>query len=168
MLMTQRLDHLPSARLVAPQLPRSDGPTSLDDHGRGVHPSAADYLAQQVLCRFAASGNQTLIVEDDLARRGDPGLQEAAFVGDRVLRWRELGVEAKQAVRLLRSGASGYPLIAYVCRGASADVGLEAGTLLDSKKQAALVDSTVAILVTVYDAEAYLLLMSHDWEALLS
>lgn len=164
--MTRRLAEFASARLLIPPVPGAAPVTSLDDHGRGTRSSDADQIAQRLLGSFAAAGVRTLVVEDDLARRGDPGVGlDVAFIGDRVVRWADLGVGANAAVQLLRAGASGYPLNAFACWRPSAELGLKAGVILGESQQAALVDSTSAVITSVYDAETYLVLMSRDLEA---
>lgn len=168
-LMTRRLDKLGSAVLLSPSVQGAAPVTSLDDLGRGIRSSDADQIAQRLLESFAAAGVRTLVVEDDLARRGDPGVGlDVAFVGDRVVRWADLGVGADVAVQLLRAGASGYPLNAFACWPPSAELGLEAGVPLGERQQAALVESTCAVITAVYDAETYLVLMSRDLEAVAS
>jgi hypothetical protein len=140
--------------------------TSLDDHGRGIRSSEADQIAKRVLECFAQVGVRTLVVEDDLARRGDRAIgADVAFVGDRVIRWADLEVGSVAAVRLLGTGASGYPLNAYTCWLAPIELGLEYGETLDVSQQAFLVDSICAVITSVYDAEAYLMLMSDDLKA---
>jgi hypothetical protein len=164
-MMTRRLAGLKSARLLAPQMPGVASMASLDDHGRGIRSIDADQIAERVFESFTEVGVRTLVVEDDLARWGDRGLgANVAFVGDRVIRWIDLEVGAVAAARLLRSGSSGYPLNAFASWLAPVELGLEAGKTLDESQQAALVDSTCAVITSVYDAESYLLLMSHDLE----
>jgi hypothetical protein len=164
-MMTLRLDRMETARLLAPEVPGAGSVAPLDDYARGIRSSDSDQVAKRVLESFAEVGVRTLVVEDDLARRGDPGLgADVAFLSDRVIRWADLAVGAVAAVRLLRTGSSGYPLNAFACWGAPVELGLEAGKTLDESRQASLVDSTCAVITSIYDAEAYLLLMSHDLE----
>lgn len=165
-LMTRRLGKLGSAVLLSPSAPGAAPITSLDDLGRGIRPSDADQIARRLLQSFGAAGVKTLVVEDDLARRGDPGVGlDVAFVGDRVVRWADLGAGAEAAAVLLRAGASGYPLNAFACWPPPAELGLKVGAPLTESQQAALVESTCAVITSVYDAETYLVLMSHDLEA---
>ena len=164
--MTRRLVEFASARLLIPLVPGAAPVTSLDDHGRGNRSSDADQIARRLFESFAAAGVRTLVVEDDLARRGDPGVGlDVAFVGDRVVRWANIGVGVDAAVQLLRAGASGYPLNAFACWPPSTELGLKAGVILGESRQTALVDSTSAVITSVYDAETYLVLMSRDLEA---
>lgn len=161
-MMTRQLARLEVARVLVPEA--SVGPvTSLDDRGRGLRSSDADQVAGRVLESFREVGVATLVVEDDLARCGDASLgANSAFVAGSVIRWAELEVGVFAAVRLLRTGASGYPLNAFACWHAPMEVGLDAGETLDDSQQASLIDSTCAVITSVYDAEAYLVLMSRD------
>ena len=165
-LLTRGLGRFSSAVLLSPSATGAPPVTSLDHHGRGIRSSDADQIAERLLESFAAAGVLTLVVEDDMQRRGDPAVGlDAAFVGDRVVRWADLGVGAASAVHHLR--ASAYPLNAFACWASSAELGLEAGVSLGESQQAALVGSTCAVMTAVYDAETYLVLMSRDLEATL-
>lgn len=163
-LMVQRLGKLQAAWLLAPARSSEPG-TVLDDHGRGIRTTDADLIAERLFAAFVEAGATTLVVEDDLARRGDPALgSDVVFIDDHVVRWADLRAGAAAAVRLLRTGASGYPLNAFVCYPAAVELGLETGKTLDASRQAALVDSACAVIVSVYDAETYIVLMSSDLE----
>jgi hypothetical protein len=165
-LMTRQLGRFSSAVLLSPSATGAPPVTSLDHHGRGIRSSDADQIAERLLESFAAAGVLTLVVEDDMQRRGDPAVGlEVAFVGDRVVRWADLRVGAASAGHLLR--ASAYPLNAFACWASSAELGLKAGVSLSESQQAALVGSTCAVMTAVYDAETHLVLMSRDLEATL-
>jgi hypothetical protein len=162
MSMTWQLNSLTSAWLVAP-----DGstlaPLLLDNQGRGIKTRDADLAAARFLACLSHHGDQILLVEDDLARRGDPRLDdEVAFVEDRVVRWSEIEADTSHAVALLRSGSSGYPLNAFVCHASARQLGLGPGGQIDDACQASIVESVDAVLVSVYDAEAYVALANAD------
>lgn len=160
MLVTTRLPDLPVGIVIGPP---STGQQALDDLGRGMRSVDADAIVQQAVESMARAGAGTLVVEDDLARRGDSGLPvDVAFVGDRVLRWAALNDEPAVAARLLRTGSSGYPLNAFVCRPDPADLPLVAGTALNELDIAVLAEATCAVITAVYDAESFVILAAAD------
>lgn len=97
----------------------------------------------------------TILVEDDLARLGDPSVDRSAFSyvteGDRVLRWARLGGDGDY--RILDEGSSRMPLIAWLCRGATEDFGLRRGDALSGDSAAALLDRVVAVAADAHDGE---------------
>jgi hypothetical protein len=165
MLMSRRLQMLTSARLL---VHHAGGAVVLNDHGRSISSADTDAMAHQLFARVGAEAVKTLIVEDDLARRGDSSVEaDVVFVEDRVLRWTGLG-DAASAGALLRRGSSGYPLNAFVSREPADVLGLVPGHTLTKDEQARVVDTTELVLVSVYDAEAYLVLMTPVLEALVT
>lgn len=159
-LIGARLSTLSTALLlVEPSRLQGPGPI-FDDSGRGVPTAEADELVKRLLATAARRAKLTLVVEDDLARQGDPRLGQVAFVGARVLRWEAVDDQATSAVTLLRRGASGYPLNAYVCQGTAADLGLSADLQLSPMQQERLADSVLGVLVSVWDAEAFIAVIS--------
>lgn len=151
------------ARLLVPNS-WTDAHLGLDDYARGIKPGDADSVAQGVLGRLGHGRVSTLMVEDDLARRGDPlAVGKVAFVGDRVLRWASLA-DPQAAVSLLRSGSSGYPLNSYASKAAHEELGLNPGHSLTAAEEALVVDTTAFVVVSVYDAEAFLFLGGPDIE----
>jgi hypothetical protein len=145
--------------LVEPSRARGLEPI-LDDNGRGIPALEADEIAERLLARAAHRTAVTLIVEDDLARRGDPNVGRATFVADRVLRWEEVDNKARRAVSLLRRGASGYPLNAYLCQGSATDLGLTADEDLSPVRQQCLAEAVLGVIVSVWDAEALVAVVS--------
>jgi hypothetical protein len=94
-----------------------------------------------------------------MARRGDVSVDErAAFVGDRVLTWSEVGRDATSAAERLRAGSGAYPLNAYVCDRSAQELGLQAGVSIDEESVWLIVQATVAVIVDVYDGEAFVAL----------
>jgi hypothetical protein len=160
MSMTQHLESLTSAWLVAPE---AGQPPRLDEHGRGFKTRDVDMVAARLLAVLARDRRGVLVVEDDLARRGDRNLgQDVAFVEDRVVRWSEIADHSDRAVTLLRRGSSGYPVNAFVCRGSARQLRLEPGSEIDAGRQALIVESVRAVIVSVYDAEAFVALVAPD------
>jgi hypothetical protein len=80
-----------------------------------VSPADADRAVEEVLVAFGEEGGRCLVVEDDLARRGDPYVMalpfQTCFAGDRIVRWIEFSSPngTRSAAGLIRKGASGYP-----------------------------------------------------------
>ena len=134
---------------------------ALDNIGRGMNLSEAHFLFRRLLGDVARGRELTLIVEHESARRGDPNLGRVAFIGDRVIRWVNVGEEAQDAVELLH-WSSGYPLNAYLCRGDACELGLQSGAELSSIVQDGLARSVVGVVVTVWDAEAFVVVLSPE------
>jgi hypothetical protein len=162
MLMTERLAQLARARLLVP--PQTEtASTSIDDFGRGIMRSDSDRVVRLVLGSLATVGLRTLVVEDDLARRGDHVTGgKLAFVDDRIIRWVDLEAGASDGVALLRTGASGYPLNAFGSVLSAAALGLSEGKSMDSDQQQLFVEGVGAVFVSVFDAEACLMLLTAE------
>ena len=127
--------------------------------GCGVDSAEADGHVNELFGELVAAGAEVLLVEDDLARRGDPVRNgPVAFVGDRVLRWCSLASPGGRdsAVMLLRNGSSGYPLNAFVVSESIGRLGLVGGGEIDDACCEAIVGSLVAVIVAAFDAETYL------------
>lgn len=155
-LTTATLARYRSALLLAPESRIWSDSIHLDDSGRGVAVVEADAVAARFLAQLREVGGRTLIVENDLARRGDAlRRDESCFVEDRVLAWVELTADVSVAASLLRRGSSGYPLNAFVSRLPALDLGLARGHQLSAEEIDVIVDSILAIVVSVFDAEAY-------------
>lgn len=163
MSMIQRLGSLKSTWLVVPPDAEYQAPRRLDDRGHDIKTSDADLLGARLLACLTQAGLRVLLVEDDLARRGDPNLgRDVAFVGERVIRWSEMAGSSARTAALLRNGSSGYPLNAFLCRASAKQLGLEPGIEIEAEVQELIVESTQAVIVSVYDAEAFVALVSPD------
>ncbi len=149
-----------SARLLVPQEaePLCDG---LDDYGRRISTRASDLVAADLFRVLNRSGATTLLVEDEFAERGDPDIDigtNISFIRDRIVHW--TGLEDPAAGPLLmRRASSGYPTNALVCRGAPAELGLEHEHDLDEADLRLIVEAMRAVVVSVYDAEAFVALV---------
>ena len=162
--VAQRLSEFNTAWIVASEMPGS-GPVEIDDQARGIRTADADTAMQWLLALCLDAGLRTLIVEDDLARRGDrqrPLPFYSAFLGDRVLRWVDLAETSDGAIHLLRSGASGYPLNAYLCVEPGVMPTAEGTAILTAADVPRLVTATCAVIASVYDAETYVVLMNSE------
>src|SRR5262249_39052674 len=105
----------------------------------------------------AASGGLLLLVEDDVADRSDPGLRgRYGYVGDVVMRWTNLAHSS--AVELLRQGASGYPLNAYLLTRPGQQLGLDEGRDIVGPALEAIIRATCCVIVSSHDAETYVAL----------
>lgn len=156
-LVAKRLDHDWIAHLVGALPEEFAGDMKLDNVSRGTDRATSDSLMGTALIRLSTSGRMMLIVQDDLARRGDPIQGSSCFVGDQAIRWTEISRSSiASAVQLLRTGSSGYPLNAYITFGVGPLLG---GTTVGSEQQVAIADSLAAIIVSVYDAEGYVLVV---------
>jgi hypothetical protein len=158
LLMRDRVGSSWSAHLIVPGTRVDPWTQPLSPRGLGYRTPDVDLLASQFLESLARSHVQTLVVEDDVARRGDRNLTTVAYVEDRVLRWMELGPDPVGAAALLRRSA--YPLNAFVCCRSATQLKLEPGYQMGPEDQEAIVESTEAVIVSVYDAEAYVALLS--------
>ena len=87
---------------------------------------------------------------------------DVAFVGERVLRWVDLSLHPDGAARLLRTGATGYPLNAVVCMNSPDALGLAAGKVLTEIEISSLAAAACAVITSVYDAETYLVLTTAE------
>jgi hypothetical protein len=128
----------------------------LPAHGSSVPTSESDQLAAAVLEVELRSGGRTLIVEDDLARKGDRVLTHGpvGYVDDRVLRWADL--KSEDAPGLLRTGSAGYPLNAYVVSLSAAELGLTNGLQLSTELVQRIAESTTLVFVGAFDGEGYI------------
>ena len=147
-----------SAWLLAERPP--DPPVVLDRTGRGCSAAAADHQMDRCLADGRAHGLRTLVVEDDLGRRGDSALATAGpvcFVEDRIIRWTDVQTSAHLS-RLLTAGSSGSPLIAFASSAASADLGLAPGVELTSGQIDRIIETVQLVVTSVYDGEAYLVM----------
>ena len=139
-------------------LPDDGSAIEVDDVSRAVDPQHADQVLAEYLQYLASMGAGVLVVEDDTAREGDPGLTEAVFLEGRGLRWKDMHADASQLMRLIRRGASGYPLNAFVCDEDGRAILQQVGDALSSKDVTGLARSALSVIHSVYDAESFLVI----------
>jgi hypothetical protein len=141
--------------------PARYGDGILDDIGRGIRAEEADATSLAYLTRRGPGGG-SLLVEDDLARPGDPGLGDHpghySVVDGRILRWADLDGAREQLSWTLRAGSSRFPLNAFVLPVSAAQAGLMPGAEVGDEIVAAIARQVVAVIVSVFDAEAYVAL----------
>jgi hypothetical protein len=127
------------------------------NQARGMPSEISTEMAARFFEWLATKGFKTLIVEDDLSRKQIRAKHlGAAHFGDRLFRWITLDVDGEEAAQLLRSGASGYPLNAFVCDRTPLELGIGDGVEIDANSATLIVESTKAIVVSALDAEAFL------------
>lgn len=131
--------------------------------GQGMPAGRVDLIANHRLMQLSETGLRTLIVEDELARRGDPIREEdVAFVGDRVLRWLVLSSLAHEPARLLRSGSAGYPLNAFILSGSPETLGLNPRRGLDDVSVQEMASHVVSLVFAICDGESFLFLSKKE------
>ena len=130
------------------------------DRSRPATGSAIRSAIDSRRCFFAglaSTGTMTLVVEGSPATRGPHVQEQAAFAEDRVLHWAVVADgDQNEAVKRLRSGASGYPLNAFLCERPPPAFGLDAGAELDADALDELGEAVKLVIVAAYDAETYL------------
>ncbi|HEY6741703.1 MAG TPA: hypothetical protein VI110_05030 [Lapillicoccus sp.] len=137
------------------------GDRVLDDVGRGIRAEEADATALAYLTTRGPGGG-CLVVEDDLARPVDPGLGDHpghySVVDGRILRWADLEGAREHLSWTLRAGSSRFPLNAFVLPVSASRAGLMPGAEVGDAVVAAIARQVVAVIVSVFDAEAYVAL----------
>lgn len=159
-LVQHRVNQMKYARILgAPD----SASYELNDTGHGV-PWAETYSdAVRFLEASREVGFRTLLVEDDMARKGDPHLPvDAGFIDDRVLRWTEIGSDPASAARFLRDASTGFPLNAFITLRPVEDMDALKGSELDSLVESICAD-VGGIIVSVFDGESFLTMSSGDF-----
>lgn len=126
-----------------------------------VETSVADAALARLLGDLVTEGGSCVVAEDDLLRRSDPAVARrtvpSAFIGNHVVHWCDLVPgSGAPAARALRASASGYPLNAFVVTRSAADLGLVTGRSLSEDFTSDVVGSLVAVVVSAFDAESFL------------
>lgn len=137
-------------------------PPKLDDASRGLssRESSTDLVTFLEAARLR--GGRTVLVENDMARRGDPHLPpDAGFIGDRVLEWAEITPDARSAARLLRDASTSFPLNAFIACRPLHDIDTLRARQLDSLIPLLCAD-VVGIIVAAFDGESFVALTRED------
>ncbi|WP_292761994.1 hypothetical protein [Microbacterium sp. UBA3486] len=142
-------------------LPQDGAAAPLSEFSQSARIGDADRILGETLTRLSELAG-ILVVDDDLARRGDPGLDDASFVDDRVIRWLDIGSASNELTHLIRIGASGYPLNAFICHSEGGRAaGLSAGPL--SRPDVLRLVSEVRVIIhSIFDAESFLFVVIDD------
>ncbi|WDM41844.1 hypothetical protein KV395_00545 [Microbacterium luteolum] len=143
-------------------LPRDRAGIEVADFARSVGVSDADRVLGKILQALSAISDGILVVDDDLARRGDPGLDDVSFVDDRVIRWLDLRSAPDELTRLIRIGASGYPLNAFICDNSSGEAFRPSARSLSESEVDLLAGEVRLVIHSIFDAESFLLLAIDD------
>ena len=164
--MAARLDHeLVHAFAI---MPRDRAGADVADFARSAQLGDADLLLGRFLRSLSATSDSFLVVDDDLARRGDPGLDDVSYIDDRVIRWSDLQSAPDRLTRLLRTGASGYPLNAFVCGAQGGHAFRPPSGPLSESDVELLVSEARVVIHSIYDAESFLILViDHELKELL-
>ncbi|NYE96460.1 hypothetical protein FHU41_002710 [Psychromicrobium silvestre] len=155
-LISKSLDRFTAAIILAP--PQGKSVIEVDNTSRLIEMNHSDTVAENVMKRLALCGMETLIVEDDIPVRNDSSLGEIAYLDETVIRWRSFSDSPKDLVTLMREGATGYPMVAYVSNVSSEELKIESGVTITVDQQSKISATIQAVIVTIYDAEAFLML----------
>lgn len=161
--LSPRLDRFAYAWLVVPFDKVPVRGLRLDDGvGVGTTRAEADAALEWLLAQLFVAGARAVVVEDDILRRGDqlPPVACVSYAGDRVVWWSELTGDASRAVRTVAGGSTGYPLNGFACATTPDAAGLVHEGDLDAGRRDLLAGSAIAIVVSVFDATAYVALTS--------
>jgi hypothetical protein len=129
--------------------------------GRRRRIRASSEALARVLDELVDNGASCVVIENAFALRSDPGLarytQPAAFTGDNVLHWTELARgTAAAAVDTIWASSSGYPRNAFVVAKSCAELRLADRAQVDENLPDVIVESLLAVVVSAYDAESFL------------
>jgi hypothetical protein len=116
----------------------------------------------RVLATLAERGAACVIVEDELRLKRDPkpsldGLLLTGFVDEKVIHWAPLVDGTEAALLTLHRGSHGYPTNAFVTSASVEELGLVDGADLEADIGDLVVESLVAVTVSAYDDETYLI-----------
>jgi hypothetical protein len=128
-------------------------------HGLSLK-EADDGLERYIDTIYRDLGSLVVVIEDDLARRGDSNSDSGViYVADRVVRTHCVAdpADARDAVRALREGASVLALNAYVVPVVDLPM-LRPGINLDLETRTRIANNAVAYLTHYWDEEAFLVL----------
>jgi hypothetical protein len=142
--------------------PSSELAPGLDFASGGmVGSEAAVQCLSKVFEVLARQGSRIVLVEDDVQRRTDPGLEaeslSSAYMGDDVVHWSDLAVgSGTVAAETVKGGAFGYPLNAFVSTRSPTELGLAEHTQVAAAAALEIANSLTAIVVSAFDAESFL------------
>jgi len=116
----------------------------------------------RVLTALAERGGVCVVVEDELSETKDAnpnwgGRLLTGFVGENVIHWANLAGGTDDAIVTVHFGSGDYPTNAFVTSAPAEELGLVDGADLDSGIGETVVTSLIAVIVTAYDAETYII-----------
>jgi hypothetical protein len=126
--------------------------------GTGSRREALGRVVETLIERGAAC----LMVEDEMSEKGDAnpnwgGRLLTGFVGEKVIHWANLAGGADDAVVAVNRGSGDYPTNAFVTSASADELRLVDGADLDSSIAGRVVGSLLAVIVTAYDAETFMI-----------
>jgi hypothetical protein len=151
-LIVREIDSFATCWLIDPTVHR-DADSFLDDSfvGRSSQPDTDACLGTFV---GTLPGVRTVLVEDEIAVRGDSLSGDFACIDHRVVRWADVSDGLLEASRLLRPGGGGVPLCGYLSTSSPTELALSPGSALSAPHVAMLVASIVAVMVPVCETQA--------------
>lgn len=146
--------------LVSPQV-TDERDTHLEEGGV-TDSKSADAALTSLLDGLITGPAGCVVVEDDALRRADPavalGELPTAFIGEHVLHWYDFASSSNSdAATVIRAGATGYPLNAFVLTRGSHDLGLVQGASLPRSFAAEVAQNLAAVIVSAFDAETFVI-----------
>jgi hypothetical protein len=103
----------------------------------------------------------SLLVEDDVRRKGDPWISKiappSAFIGERVLHWADSEMGIDKVVEAIHRGGFGYPLNVFLMTKSSAELGLVDREDAPEELPQEVVSSLLVVVVSAFDNESFLI-----------
>ena len=160
-VLVKRLGSFCTAKVLADVSYQKDV-GNLSNVGRGL--TGSREVARNFLKQLAADAPRTLLVENELGRRGDPGMESrSVFMNGVPASWSELNRYGNvDPVSVITGTSSGWPLNAYVLAGPPSKYQLTLGGDLAGSEQEKVAKDTVTILSSAFDGEAFLALRGAD------
>lgn len=159
---------LEQGSVVTPLPP--DAPISGSFAHGGVVPLRANAGLARIVAPWCVQPNW-LVLEDELALRRDPrpdlGRESViAYIGDRIVTRLGLGGAAADEVgSFMRKWSSGYPGNAFVVRDERGLLAVPRAMELDQGAVETLAAQTVAVIVSAFDAEGFLVWTANERKA---
>ncbi len=111
---------------------------------------------------LAGRGAVCVVVEDELSLKRHPkpsldGMLKTAFIGEQVIHWAGLEGGPEDAIVAVDRGSGDYPTNAFVTAVSAQELGLVDGADLDHDIASPVIGSLMAVIVSAYDAETYII-----------
>jgi hypothetical protein len=115
-------------------------------------------LLADVIEDLTSAGGACLVVEDNIHGVDDPPgpFGSRSFLEDTIIDWIDLaGATGEDAVNVMGTSSTGYPLNAFVSTVPSHKLGLVHGKTAPARLGLAIKESLLAIIVSAFDGESY-------------